>query len=562
MFERVMELYGETSGIDGRVSRMLKIQYRMNEKIANWASQALYNHALQTHDSVKHHTLAQLDGCIVPTGIDHDGIAHVPLLLLDTAGCAMYESTNAAGSRYNLGEVQLVMNHVRTLLGMGIAAEQIAVITPYNGQVEILRSTLLPEIAPTLQIRSVDGFQGGEREAVILSLVRSSHRGGIDGIGFLRDDRRLNVAITRAKRHCCVICDSETVSQSPLVKNLLEWIETFGEQRSAMEVQSTLDTEQNVKDQAQAELVLQQLIENRDLQPYNKVLATRKQSPKIDSTFNADLRRQALFDQIRIFQSKSNPGDELLLDNQLSKADRKLVHEIAEDFGLHHCSEGVEGINRRIKITLPQVTAPMASAAPVVQSSSDTQDVPTLLFSEIDMFPEAATCNMKAAVKPIIPPPILALKLDDDNQIISNGVDKDDAINTVLRSLTIERVDREKQQQELSTNTSRQMKKSKGRKLGSDLQQPSAMQSKMIARDGSVDLDDDMAFLDAQIDAVQNSHGRRVEGPGKGYRTIINGILLSQPKQTATKNTKAAAVALNAKLRTAKDSRKVQVKKK
>jgi superfamily I DNA and/or RNA helicase len=119
----------------------------------------------------------------------------------------MVESTNAAGSRYNEGEAQLVQLHVQKLLDYGVQQEQIAIISPYNGQVEILRLALLPDF-PKLQIRSVDGFQGGEREAVIISLVRSSDQGGQDGIGFLRDDRRLNVAVTRAKRHCCVICDT------------------------------------------------------------------------------------------------------------------------------------------------------------------------------------------------------------------------------------------------------------------------------------------------------------------------------------------------------------------
>jgi len=71
--------------------------------------------------------------------------------------------------------------------------------------VEVLKNLLLTDF-PKLEIRSVDGFQGGEREAVVLSLVRSNESGGI---GFLKDDRRLNVAITRAKRHVAVICDCE-----------------------------------------------------------------------------------------------------------------------------------------------------------------------------------------------------------------------------------------------------------------------------------------------------------------------------------------------------------------
>jgi AAA domain len=88
-------------------------------------------------------------------------------------------------------------------------------------------------------IRSVDGFQGGEREAVILSLVRSSGRGGADGVGFLNDDCRQNVAVTRAKRHLAVICDTETVSQSKFIATLISWIEENGEHRSALEYQGS-----------------------------------------------------------------------------------------------------------------------------------------------------------------------------------------------------------------------------------------------------------------------------------------------------------------------------------
>ena len=131
----------------------------------------------------------------------------------------MHETANAAGSRYNDGEAQLVAQHVQALLEIGLQQDEIAVISPYNGQVDLLRTMLLPD-APKLEIRSVDGFQGGEREAVVLSLVRSSDRGGSAGIGFLKDDRRLNVAVTRAKRHCAVVCDSETVITKQICKRL------------------------------------------------------------------------------------------------------------------------------------------------------------------------------------------------------------------------------------------------------------------------------------------------------------------------------------------------------
>jgi ATP-dependent RNA/DNA helicase IGHMBP2 len=150
MFERVVELYGDESGKAGRVSRMLKVQYRMHESIANWASQALYGGELQTHESVKARTLAQLVGM----GQEAAGLEAMPLLLLDTAGCNMYESENAAGSRFNEGEAQLVVQHVRKLIEMGVQQDQIAVITPYNGQVEVLRLALLPE-APRFEASMV-----------------------------------------------------------------------------------------------------------------------------------------------------------------------------------------------------------------------------------------------------------------------------------------------------------------------------------------------------------------------------------------------------------------------
>jgi ATP-dependent RNA/DNA helicase IGHMBP2 len=177
MFERLMDLYGDGKAGSanpssekgpGRVSRMLKVQYRMHESIANWASQALYGGELQTHASVQSRTLAQLtgrrtnrvgaDGEEEADDDEFDGVAETALLLVDTAGCSMFESVNPAGSRFNEGEAQLVSRHVRTLLKMGVSQEQIAIITPYNGQVELLRSTLLPDF-PKLEIRSVDGFQ-------------------------------------------------------------------------------------------------------------------------------------------------------------------------------------------------------------------------------------------------------------------------------------------------------------------------------------------------------------------------------------------------------------------
>jgi len=100
-----------------------------------------------------------------------------------------------------------VGNHVRTLLESGVTADDIAVITPYAAQVRLLRSRLAQ--TPGLEIDSVDGFQGREKEAVVISLVRSNCEGQI---GFLADVRRMNVALTRARRRLVVIGDSATIS--------------------------------------------------------------------------------------------------------------------------------------------------------------------------------------------------------------------------------------------------------------------------------------------------------------------------------------------------------------
>jgi DNA polymerase alpha-associated DNA helicase A len=94
-------------------------------------------------------------------------------------------------------------------------------------QVHLLKEELLPTY-PNLEIGTVDGFQGREKEAIILSLVRSNEQGEV---GFLDEKRRINVAITRAKRHLCVIGDSETLSKSHFLKKFCGYVEEHGEIR-------------------------------------------------------------------------------------------------------------------------------------------------------------------------------------------------------------------------------------------------------------------------------------------------------------------------------------------
>ena len=111
------------------------------------------------------------------------------------------------------------------------AAGDIAIITPYAAQVRFLREEL------PVEIDSVDGFQGREKEAVVMSLVRSNPKAEI---GFLRDVRRMNVAMTRARRKLLVVGDSATVSGHPFYRRMVEYFEGLGAYRTVWEEESAV----------------------------------------------------------------------------------------------------------------------------------------------------------------------------------------------------------------------------------------------------------------------------------------------------------------------------------
>ena len=117
-----------------------------------------------------------------------------------------------SSSLANVGEARLVCSLVTSLIDSGLRPEEVGVVTTYSKQVELLQLNL--QQFPGLEVKSVDGFQGREKEAVILSLVRSNRS---RQLGFLVEKRRLNVAVTRARRQLVVVCDSDTVSQDPFL---------------------------------------------------------------------------------------------------------------------------------------------------------------------------------------------------------------------------------------------------------------------------------------------------------------------------------------------------------
>jgi superfamily I DNA and/or RNA helicase len=210
LLERLVGLYGDA------VTRRLNVQYRMNEAIAGFSSAEFYDGALIADAAIAGHRLCDLPG------VRTEPLTEQSVQFLDTAGASYDEEIEPDGeSRRNPQEAALVARKVRALLDAGVTASDIAVIAPYAAQVRLLRE-LLP--VPGLEIDSVDGFQGREKEAVVLSLVRSNNEGEI---GFLADVRRLNVALTRARRKLLVIGDSATLAVLPFYRRLFEYFETL-----------------------------------------------------------------------------------------------------------------------------------------------------------------------------------------------------------------------------------------------------------------------------------------------------------------------------------------------
>jgi superfamily I DNA and/or RNA helicase len=166
-----------------------------------------------------------------PPGVTRDPLTETPVRFIDTAGASYDEELEEdTGSRFNAQEAALAVKKVRALLALGVAPAQIGLITPYRAQVRLLRDRLAD--VPGLEIDSVDGFQGREKEAIVVSLVRSNNEGEI---GFLSDTRRTNVAFTRARRALLVIGDSATLAHDPFYGRMLTHFEGLGALSSVWE---------------------------------------------------------------------------------------------------------------------------------------------------------------------------------------------------------------------------------------------------------------------------------------------------------------------------------------
>jgi superfamily I DNA and/or RNA helicase len=177
-------------------------------------SREMYGGQLRAHPNVANATLKD-----VP-----------PFLFIDTAGKGFDEAAaEGSESLTNVGEAKLLLARARALLNSGLTPQELGIITPYRAQAELIRERMKND---EVEIDTVDAFQGREKTAVLVSLVRSNTAGKL---GFLEDLRRINVAITRAKRHLFVVGDSATLANHAFYARLIEHAQATGAYRSAWE---------------------------------------------------------------------------------------------------------------------------------------------------------------------------------------------------------------------------------------------------------------------------------------------------------------------------------------
>lgn len=218
LFEKLVKKYPDSVSF-------LDTQYRMNSQIMTYPSMTMYDGMLKAAPSAAEWRL---------TGDCQ------PLVFIDTAG-AGFEEKEEEGALSNKEEADFLINHLGTLITQleGEYSEgllpTIGIITPYRGQANRLKSLLSDMVGLSdidLQVSTVDGFQGQEKDIIYISLVRSNTDGNI---GFLSDVRRINVALTRAKKKLIVIGDSSTIGQHAFYKGFLDYVESVNGYHSVWE---------------------------------------------------------------------------------------------------------------------------------------------------------------------------------------------------------------------------------------------------------------------------------------------------------------------------------------
>ncbi|WP_458455396.1 IGHMBP2 family helicase [Methanobrevibacter sp.] len=202
LFEELIKMYPFKS-------QLLNVQYRMNSLLMKFPNQEFYNNGLKSDSSVDDITIND----ILDSSYDEEA-----LLFIDTSKIENNKERHLKDSKsiVNKLESEIAVNIANDYLNAGIDAEDIGIISPYADQVKLIQDKT------PIEVKTVDGFQGREKEIIIISTVRSNTNGNI---GFLKDLRRLNVAITRAKRKLIIIGNKETLKTNPTYSRLIDFVE-------------------------------------------------------------------------------------------------------------------------------------------------------------------------------------------------------------------------------------------------------------------------------------------------------------------------------------------------
>jgi len=229
LMERIVEMHPEAV-------TLLKIQYRMNDDIMRFSSNYFYGGQVESAPEVKYRSILDLDipiEWISPNHLDHlDNLDRLDNL--DNLEKPDYHEQFVGESfgRINKSEAELTLDtlqHYFERIGKQRLLDEridVGIISPYRAQVQYLRRLLMKKeyfkpFRRLISINTVDGFQGQERDVIVISMVRSNDEGQI---GFLRDLRRMNVAITRARMKLIIIGDKQTMTRHAFYRQLWRYI--------------------------------------------------------------------------------------------------------------------------------------------------------------------------------------------------------------------------------------------------------------------------------------------------------------------------------------------------
>ena len=226
LFEKAMELYDSQDWAGNRVF-FLDTQYRMEEEILGFSNVEFYDGRLKSHESLALRTPLESD------------FFQKKIVFIDTAGCDFNDVSDEQGdSRSNPEEAALLLRLYRDIVETrGEEISDVGIIATYKSQANLLFELINKLNTETnspvpVEVDTVDAFQGREKDMVLISLVRSNDSGET---GFLSDTRRMNVAMTRAKRLLIIVGDSATISYLPFYERFLDYVQKNGAYHSAYE---------------------------------------------------------------------------------------------------------------------------------------------------------------------------------------------------------------------------------------------------------------------------------------------------------------------------------------